>query len=481
MSSGRGDLGISLFMARKVAQTNMSANAPSRQLSLFDSICIIAGIVIGAGIYEITPKIAGNVTSLSELMLVWIVGGLISLAAALCYVELATAIPREGGDYLYLSRSYGPHVGFLFAWAEFWIVRPGSVGMMSYVFARFAHELFQGTILSTGDTGSDFVLYASSTIVIITVLNLFGVRTGKTTQNFLTVVKVVGLALIFLVAMFAPAQVAAAPVAAVAEAPESNLRLALIFVLFTYGGWNDLCFVAAEVKHPERNLLRSLVLGVGLIAAIYLLFNLALVRAVGLEGLRSPTVVSDFMGTKFGDVGRRAISLLICLSCLGAINGTLFAGSRIYYAVGTQHRFFAWLGKWSGKWDSPARALSLQGATALIWVVVFGLLAGGEQGFDRLLAFTSPVFWAFAILVALSVFVLRYREPALSRPHRVVLYPVTPIIFCLSCIFMLQASITYAQFLQSQQAGWSPEAMATACVLVAGTAISYLEARTSAS
>ena len=464
----------------------MSANAPkhstpSRQLTLFDSICIIAGIVIGAGIYEITPKIAGNVTSLTELMSVWIIGGLISLAAALCYVELATATPEEGGDYVYLSRSYGPHVGFLFAWAEFWIVRPGSVGMMSFVFARFAHELVQDTMLSTGDKGSDFVLYAASTIVIITILNVLGVRTGKTTQNFLTVVKVVGLLLIFLVAMFAPAQVAAAPMTIAAEAPQSNLRLALIFVLFTYGGWNDLCFVAAEVKHPERNMLRSLAFGVGLIAAIYLLFNLALVRAVGLEGLRSPTVVADFMGTKFGDGGRRAISLLICLSCLGAINGTLFAGSRIYYAVGTQHRFFAWLGNWNAKLDSPARALSLQGTTAFLWVVVFGMLAGGETGFDRLLAFTSPVFWTFAILVSLSVFVLRYREPALTRPHKVVLFPMTPIIFFLSCVFMLHAAVTYAQFLQSQHEGASPEAIATACVLIAGTAISFLEARSSAS
>ncbi|MEO8165421.1 MAG: amino acid permease, partial [Betaproteobacteria bacterium] len=473
---------ISLFMARKVSQTNMSANAPqhtipSRQLTLFDSICIIAGIVIGAGIYEITPRIAGNVTSLSELMSVWIIGGLISLAAALAYVELATAIPEEGGDYVYLTRSFGPHIGFLFAWAEFWIVRPGSVGMMSFVFARFAHELVQGTLLSTGDKGRDFVLYASSTIVIITCLNVLGVRTGKTTQNLLTVLKVVGLLLIFFVAMCAPVHVATAPVIASTEAPKSALSLALVFVLFTYGGWNDLCFVAAEVKRPERNILRSLVIGVGLVAAIYLLFNLALVRAVGLEGLRSPTVVADFMGTRFGETGSRAISLLICLSCLGAINGTLFAGSRIYYAVGTQHRFFSWLGVWSGKWDSPTRSLTMQGAIAFLWVVIFGILAGGEAGFDRLLAFTAPVFWTFATLVSLSVFILRDREPSLPRPHKAVFFPVAPIIFFLSCLFMQHAAFDYAHFLQSQHAGWSPEAIATACVLIAGTAISFLEAR----
>lgn len=489
MSSGRigfeiVGLGVSLFIARKVAQSNMSANAPhhsapSRQLTLFDSICIIAGIVIGAGIYETTPEIASRVTTLPSLMSVWVLGGLISLAGALCYVELATGNPEEGGDYIYLTRAYGRHVGFLFAWAEFWIVRPGAVGMMSFVFARFAHELFQDTLLSTGDKGSDFVVYAASTIVMITILNVLGVRTGKTTQNVLTVFKVVGLSLIVLVAMFAPTH--EVPTIVLSESRDPDFRLALILVLFTYGGWNDICFVAAEVKDPQRNIFRSLALGVGLIIAIYLLFNLALVRAVGLEGLGHPTVVVDFMGTRFGDLGRRAISLLICLSCLGAINGTLFAGSRIYYAVGTEHRFIAWLGNWSGKFDSPARALILQGTTAFFWVVAFGIQAGGEAGFLRLLAFTSPVFWTFAILVSLSVFVLRYRYPDLPRPHKVVLFPVTPIVFCLSCIFMLHAAITYAQFLQSQHAGMSPEAIATACVLIAGTAISFLEARTSAS
>jgi basic amino acid/polyamine antiporter, APA family len=463
----------------------MTANAPTRQLTLFDSICIIAGIVIGAGIYESTPAIAGNVTSLGSLMSVWVLGGLISLAGAMCYVELATAIPEEGGDYVYLSRAYGRQVGFLFAWAEFWIVRPGSVGMMAFVFARFAHELLQGTPLTTGDAGNDFVLYAASTIVIITILNVLGVRTGKTTQNVLTVVKVVGLLWIFFIALSAPAHVAAADVIAATEVASDSqppsFRLALIFVLFTYGGWNDICFVAAEVKDPRRNIFRSLAMGVGMIVVIYLLFNLALVRAVGLEGLSNPTVVSDFLGTRFGDLGRRAISLLICLSCLGAINGTLFAGSRIYYAVGREHRFISWLGNWSGQLDSPARALSVQGATALLWVVWFGLRAGGEDGFGRLLAFTSPVFWSFAILVALSVFVLRYREPKLDRPHKVALFPLTPIIFCFSCGFMLHAAIDYAQYIQSQEAGVSPEAMATACVLLAGSAISYLEVRNSAS
>ncbi len=457
----------------------MTAPAPSRQLTLLDSISIIAGIVIGAGIYETSPSIAGNVSSLPELATVWILGGLISLAGALCYVELATAYPNEGGDYVYLTRAYGRHVGFLFAWAEFWIVRPGSVGMMSYVFARFAHQLLQGTPFTTGDRGRDFVILAASTIVAITSVNLLGVRSGKFAQNLLTFVKIAGLLLIFAVALATPTQAAAS--LPEASAPSSDFRLALILVLFTYGGWNDLCYVAAEVRHPERNILRSLVIGVTLVTCLYLLVNLALVRVLGLSGLQSPTAIVDFFAVQWGDFGRRMISLLVCLSCLGAINGTLFAGSRIYYAVGTEHRFFGWLGRWNGKFDAPVRALSLQGVISLVWVVVFGLIAGGETGFLRLLAFTSPIFWSFAILIGLSLFVLRYKEPHVSRPHRLVMFPWTAIIFCLSCLFMLHAAVTYAQFLQSQRTGWSPEAIVTSVVLVAGVAVTFLEARRSVS
>jgi len=456
----------------------MSDNAPRRQLTLFDSICIIMGVVIGAGIYESTTQVAGLVDSGWMLIAVWVGGGLITLAGALCYVELATAFPREGGDYVYLTRAFGRPVGFLFAWTEFWIVRPGSVGMMAFVFARFAHELVRDTPFSTGDMDRDFVLYAAGTIGLITGLNLFGVQAGKTTQNVLTVVKVVGLVGIVLVALLTPTTRVVADVDAPPVPPD--FWLALMFVLFTYGGWNDLSYVAAEVRDPERNILRSLLVGVALITAVYLLVNFSLVHALGLTGASSKNV-GVLLDLRFGSMGRRAIGVLVCVSSLGAINGTLFAGSRIYYAVGTEHRWFSWLGKWSGPLDSPVRSLLVQGATALLWVCAFG----SAEGFRQLLAFTSPVFWFFAILISISVFVLRVREPDVSRPHRIVLFPLTPIVFLLSCLFMFRAAVLYAASTWRErwtELGWAPEGYCTIAVLAVGIGVGlFSRARTQSS
>lgn len=465
----------------------MSANAPTRQLTLFDSICIIAGVVIGAGIYETTPLIAANVASPTSLLMVWVLGGAISLIGAFCYAELATAYPRDGGDFVYLSRAYGPRAGFLFAWTEYWMVRPGSIGMMAFVFARFANQLYPLTgppfdalgklIAPSAATPQavSFVVYAVGSIVLLTVTNSLGVKSGKWTQNALTVAKVVGLIAIFLVGLFFVPTHVAAPAAPPLASRSANFELALILVLFTYGGWNDLSYVAAEVRNPARNLFRALALGVTTITVIYILVNVAFLKGLGLEGTSSNTVAVDLLTLAVGDYAGRAISLLICFSCLGAINGTLFAGSRIYYAVGTEHQVVSWLGNWNSRFDAPVRALLFQGGTAVLWTMLFG----DEQGFSRLLIFTAPVFWFFAFMVAVSVIVLREKDGDAPRQHKVVFYPWLPIIFALSCAFMFQSSVSYALGNWRTETGWAPEALASVGVVCAGIAVAMLAIRKS--
>ncbi|HPZ84284.1 MAG TPA: amino acid permease, partial [Thermogutta sp.] len=173
---------------------------PRRELSLFDSICIIVGIIIGAGIYETTPKIAGCLPNTQWLLAVWIIGGLLSFLGALCYAELATAFPHSGGDYVFLTRAYGRHLGFLFAWCELWIVRPGSIGMMAFVFARYAREIVPINV--AGSQQLSLLTYALGAIGVLTIINILGVRQGKWTQNFLTTLKILSLILIFAVGMF---------------------------------------------------------------------------------------------------------------------------------------------------------------------------------------------------------------------------------------------------------------------------------------
>ena len=437
--------------------------APRRELTLFDSTCIIVGIIIGAGIYRASPDIAQQAPSATWLVGLWLLGGLLSLIGALCYAELATAYPREGGDYVYLTHALGRRIGFLFAWCQLWIVRPGSIGLMAYVFAEYANQIWP----QVDSEHAKFVLvaYAAGSVIALTAVNVLGVREGKWTQNVLTTAKVLGLAAIVAAGFThaAPSAMANGPVKPL-HLGLSNFSLAMIFVLFTYGGWNEMAYVAAEVKEPRKNILRALLAGTLAVTAIYVLVNLAFVHALGLEGTRHPTPATDVLALGIGTWAGRAISLLICVSALGAINGQIFTGSRIYYAMGNDHRLYAWLGRWNARRGTPVCSLLIQGAITLALAVWFGLT---RNGFEGMVIFTTPGFWFFLMLAGASVFVLRRRDPDVERPFRVPGYPVTPILFCLSSAFMVYSSVDYAVRNHSWEAIWS------IAILLVGVAMSF--------
>ena len=250
---------------------------------------------------------------------VWVLGGLLALVGAFCYAELATAYPRDGGDYLYLTRGLGRKTGFLFAWAQFWIVRPGNIGALAYVFADYANRLWP-----LGQGKPALVAYAAASVVVLTGINVLGVREGKWTQNLLTAVKVLGLAAVVVAGFCFAAP--AAPTKVHALPAETNLYLAMIFVMFAYGGWAEMAFVAAEVRNPQKNILRALLLGTAAVTLIYVLINLAFLHALGLAGMQEKGVAAKVMPIAMGPWGQRLISLLICISALGAINGTIFTG-----------------------------------------------------------------------------------------------------------------------------------------------------------
>lgn len=422
-----------------------SAAGPSRRLSLLDAVAILVGIIIGAGLFETSPQLARLAAGPWELAAVWLLGGAFALVGAVVYAELATAYPDEGGEYVYLSRAFGRGVGFLFAWVQFWVVRPGSIGAMAYVYARYADQL-----APLG--GHSFFLHAVGAIGVLTALNLAGVRGGARTQNLLTAAKVVGLLVVVGLGLFGgAAAVVAPPDAAAAAAPAiraTDWNLALILVLWTYSGWNEMPCVAAEVRRPEQNIGRALLLGTLAVVAVYLLANLAFVRGLGLEGFRaSRAVAADVVRPFVGDAGARLVALLVCVSTLGAINGMILTGARIYYALGREHPMLGWLGVWDARWGVPLRALMGQAAVTL--AVVAGLewrtsqeSAGGA--FERLVIFTAPLFWGFLLLTGLALFVLRRRDPERPRPFRVPGYPLTAVLFLCGAAFMLQAATQYA-------------------------------------
>jgi amino acid transporter len=407
---------------------------PTRQLTMFDAACIIVGIIIGAGIFRAPPLVAANLPSSSLILAAWLAGGLLALLGALCYAELTTTYPEPGGDYVYLTRAYGSRVGFLFVWAEFWIIRPGSTGPMAFVFGEYFKQL-----LPLG-TGYDTLVYAVLAIISITGLNMLGVRAGKWTQNLLTVIKVLALLGVFVAAFATNTPLPPSPTAGLAMPPLAAISFAMLMVMFCFGGWNDVAFVASEVRQPERNLLRSLLLGVGVVTVVYLLVNLAYLHVLGIEGLAGTKTPATDMMSKVGPGGERLVSALICVATLGAINGMIFTGARIYYAMGRKLSNFGWLAHWNKRQDAPLRSIGLQSLVILGMVIGFGLV---ENDFESLVIFTAPCFWLFLLLVGISLFVLRWRDADRERVFRVPGYPVIPLIFCLSSLFMFYSTARY--------------------------------------
>ncbi len=272
-------------------------NRPARSLSLFDSASIIVGVIIGATIYQ-SHQVARETASLPTLIGVWLAGGAAALIGALCYAELATTYPRDGGTYVYLSCAFGSRIGFLFAWAELWIVRPGSIGAMAYVFADYANSL-----VPLGEGSAPLILYAAGAVVMLTGINLLGLKEGKWTQNLLTVTKVLGLLLVTVIGLGMPV-LHERVLGTDGDAREFNYALAFILVMFAYGGWNEVGFVAAEVKHPQRNIPRALFVGLAVVTAIYVLVNLAFASALSFEGMQnSKAVAADVMRRAWGDTG----------------------------------------------------------------------------------------------------------------------------------------------------------------------------------
>jgi APA family basic amino acid/polyamine antiporter len=405
---------------------------PKQTISMADMIAFIVGIVIGTGIFKTPSLVAANTGRTEMFFLAWFAGGVISLIGALCYAELATAYPHTGGDYHYLTRAFGRKVGFLFVWSRMTVIQPGSIAMLAFVFGDYFSQL-----LPLGPYSQS--LYAALSIVILTALNLVGAQKGKWTQNLLTSLKVIGLFSVVVVGLMAPP--CSSPVVSTGPKAEISFGLAMVFVLLTFGGWNEAAYISAELHEVKRNMVRALLWGLGIITAIYLLINLAYLRVLGLSEMsQSEVVAADFMRQVLGPGGVQFISVLIIVSVLGAINASIFTGGRTNYTLGQDFSLFGFLGNWDGRSNTPRNALLFQGAIASI-LVLLGTLA--RKGFVTMVEYTAPVFWCFFLLAGLSLFVLRIREPEVPRPFRVPFYPFIPLFFCITCVYMLRSSVAY--------------------------------------
>ncbi|MCS7223547.1 MAG: amino acid permease [Armatimonadetes bacterium] len=413
---------------------------PTARLTVTDASAIIIGIVIGAGIFKTAPMVASQSGHPVTFLLLWVIGGLVSFIGALVYAELTTAYPDAGGEYHLLHRAFGPDLSFLFAWARMTVIQTGSIAGLAFIFGDYASQVW-----SLGTYSS--VAYAVPAIVILTALNAVSVEQGALAQKILTGAKILGL-LIVVVGGLIAGPASPEPV----KPPESfSIGLALVFVLFTYGGWNEAAYISAEVRNVERNLVRALFVSIGTITGIYVLVNAAYLYGLGFYAVaQSKVVAADLMEKALGSWAGKLVSVLVAVSALGALNATIITGARTNYALGRQFPLFSFLGQWNTTTQTPLNALIVQ---ALIALVLTALGAYTRDEFTTMVEFTAPVFWFFFLLTGLTVFVLRTHHPDRPRPFRAPLYPLTPLLFCLFCLYMLYSSLAYSATLEHKGLG----------------------------
>ena len=427
---------------------------PRQLLSLSDGIVLICGMVIGAGIFKAPSIVAANTDSNLWFIFAWVLGGVVSLCGALVYAELASRYPETGGEYVFLSRGLGRGVAFVFAWARMTVIQTGAIAAVAYVFGDYASEM-----LRLGPNSS--AIYAGISVAALTALNVVGTLESKTLQKVMQYLLFAGLIFIALAGLIGGAQAKGAPAAAT-----GSFGLAMIFVLLTYGGWNEAAYLGGEVRDARRNMVRILVGGILAVTLLYLLVNLGYLAALGLGGMReSKAVAADVVRVVAGDRGAVLLAVIVCIASLTTMNAAIFTGARTSYALGQDFHFFRGLGRWRDSGSTPANALLLQGAIALALVAASSVT---PDGFTAMVAYTSPVFWTFFLLTAVTLFVFRRRGE--TPAFRVPLYPVVPLAFCAICVYMLWSSINYVRFAVE----FGAAVLAGLAIMIAGIPLYFL-------
>ncbi len=413
-----------------------------RVLGLPSAISIVVGTVIGSGIFLVPRTMVQNVGTVQWVFAVWVVGGLLSLAGALTYAELAAMLPEAGGEYVYLNEAYGPVWGYLYGWTQMWVAKSGSIATLAtgffYYLANFWPGLEQvwAKVPMAGEGGAPLEIragqfFAMFLIMGLALLNYFGVRVGGNVQVAVTIAKVALIAFVIVAGLFfAPAHATAqANSAAVAGITLTGFIAALVAALWAYDGWNNVGMVASEVKDPRRNLPLSLIGGTAAVIGIYILANFAYFHVLtAAEVGTTNRVAAEMMRRILGTGGANAVAIAAMISIFAALNGSILTGSRVPYAMARDGLFFRAFARVHPAFHTPG--ISILGLSAWAAIVV---LSGR---YDQLLTFVIFASWLLYGMSTAAVFVLRRKRPDLDRPYRTLGYPLVPAAFVVAALLI---------------------------------------------
>lgn len=435
-------LPVSLLMVIAMAQDELK-----RQIGLFDAVMLISGDMIGTGIFISTGVIAAQVPSPGGVLLVWIFGGLLALAGALSCAELSASLPYAGGDYNYIRAAYGRLMGFLSGWSSFLVTFSGAIAFLAVIFNEYMsfffpvlgskELLFSAAMPLISINITIGTLFSILVVLLISAIHCIGVRQGTVTQNILTVIKIGSLVGIILLGVLVGKGDTAhfSPLFEWNKIAKSSVfASAFIPAIFAYSGWNAVIYIAGEVKDPDRNLPKALLMANLIVIALYLAINVVYLYGVSVADMKGVARISEVATTAlFGYPTSAWITALITISILGALNVVTMLGPRIYYAMARDGVFFKRLSYIHPTFGTPSNAIILQAAWSCLLILT--------NTWGTLFTYVSVIITLFSAFTVGAVFVLRWKRPELKRPYKLWGYPIVPLLFILAHLWIVWGSV----------------------------------------
>lgn len=454
-----------------MAEAPRAPHEPHRVIGLYAATAITVGNIIGSGIFRSPHGVAAELPGLTPVILAWVVGGLLSIAGSLVLTELAVRHPRTGGLYCFIREGFGDAWAFVFGWANLWVIKPTVIASITSVFALYFCQ-----VMGLGK-GAEFGVGAAA-ILLLTFINWLGVREGARTQSIFTTAKVIGIAILCVLAFALPSTHAAHPVEATAAGHAGHplllaFALSMIGILFSYDGWTDSTYVAGEVKNPQKTMPIAILGGTALVIAVYVVTNFAYYHVLSPNEVASYEAVgSETIFRLLGDWGARALAVLVAISTFGTTNGAILTGPRVTQAMAADGLLWKPLAALDPKRQTPSAALWVQALLACVWL-------WAADGFEDVSGWFVTTSWAFYAVSTAAIFVMRAKERRgeIGAPsYRAPLGVVTPLVFLVVTAVIIWSDFsTSAPFTGLAKVGVPvPRAMAGVLIALTGFPVYWI-------